>query len=80
MVQEAVIDFGRGKQFESLQSLVALQVSQEGEGTVENALVGVSDLVVVHTEDATLVVPKDRAQDVREVVAQLKKRGAESLL
>jgi len=38
------------------------------------ALVGVSDLVVVDTEDALLVVPRDRAQEVREVVERLAKR------
>jgi mannose-1-phosphate guanylyltransferase len=32
------------------------------------ALLGVSDLVVVQTEDATLVCPRDRAQEIRELV------------
>ena len=35
------------------------------------AVVGVSDVVVVHTPDATLVVAKDRAQDVRKIVEAL---------
>jgi len=35
-------------------------------------LVGVEDLVVVATDDVVLVVPRDRAQDVRELVAKLK--------
>jgi mannose-1-phosphate guanylyltransferase len=35
------------------------------------ALVGVSDLCVVETEDALLILPRDRAQDVREVVRLL---------
>jgi mannose-1-phosphate guanylyltransferase len=39
------------------------------------ALVGVSGLVVVDTGDALLVVPKDRAQDVRQVVESLRERG-----
>jgi mannose-1-phosphate guanylyltransferase len=39
------------------------------------ALVGVDDLVVVETDDALLVVPRARAQDVKEIVDQLKKRG-----
>ncbi len=38
------------------------------------ALVGVSDLVVVDTEDALLIVPRERAQEVKEVVAELAKR------
>jgi mannose-1-phosphate guanylyltransferase len=39
------------------------------------ALVGVRDLVVVETPDAVLVCRKDRAQDVRRVVAELEGRG-----
>jgi len=34
-------------------------------------IIGVSNLVVVHTEDATLVLPKDRAQEVKEIVRRL---------
>jgi len=40
------------------------------------ALVGVSDLVVVETDDAVLIVPRDRAQDVRLVVDQLRAAGS----
>ncbi len=36
------------------------------------ATVGVEDLVVVETPDAVLVAHKDRSQDVKEIVAQLK--------
>ncbi len=39
------------------------------------ALVGVSNLVIVETDDAVLIVPRDRAQDVRDVVDALSKRG-----
>ncbi len=39
------------------------------------ALVGVSDLVVVETDDAVLILPRSRAQDARMVVDQLKARG-----
>jgi mannose-1-phosphate guanylyltransferase len=38
-------------------------------------LVGVSDLVVVQTDDALLVIPRARAQEVRSVVDALKKAG-----
>jgi mannose-1-phosphate guanylyltransferase len=38
-------------------------------------LVGVHDLVVVDAGDALLVVPRDRAQDVRDVVAALRDRN-----
>lgn len=39
------------------------------------ALVGVSDLVVVDTGDALLVMPRDRSQDVRAIVDALAARG-----
>ena len=38
------------------------------------ATIGLKDLVVVDTPDATLVCSKDRAQDVKKVVEELKKR------
>lgn len=41
------------------------------------ALVGVADLVVVDTEDALLVMPRQRAQDVRAVVEALRARKDE---
>jgi mannose-1-phosphate guanylyltransferase len=44
------------------------------------ALVGVDDLVVVETEDAVFVCPRDRAQDVRMIVQQLRAAGANDLL
>jgi mannose-1-phosphate guanylyltransferase len=44
------------------------------------ALVGVSNLVLVETDDAVLVIPRDRAQEVRSVVEELKKRGDKSRL
>jgi len=40
------------------------------------ALVGVSDLVIVESDDAVLVIPRERAQDVRLVVDALKARGS----
>jgi len=39
------------------------------------ALVGVHDLVLVETDDAVLVIPRERAQDVRAVVDALQARG-----
>jgi mannose-1-phosphate guanylyltransferase len=44
------------------------------------ALVGVEDLVVVETDDALLVTTRDRAQDVKLVVDELKKRGDSGLV
>ena len=41
------------------------------------AVLGVDDLVVVTTPDAVLVLPRERAEDVKELVAALKAgRGA----
>jgi mannose-1-phosphate guanylyltransferase/mannose-6-phosphate isomerase len=45
-------------------------------GRMTIGVAGAEDLVVVATEDAVLVVPKDRAGDVRHLVAELKRRGA----
>ncbi len=44
------------------------------------ATVGVSDLIVVHTPDATLVAPRESAQRLREVVDRLRALGREDLL
>jgi hypothetical protein len=43
-------------------------------------VVGVRDLVVVATADAVLVIPKDRAQDVRQIVEAAKQGGRGDLL
>jgi mannose-1-phosphate guanylyltransferase/mannose-6-phosphate isomerase len=40
------------------------------------ATIGLSNMVVVDTPDATLVCPKARSQDVKKVVEILKKQGA----
>ena len=44
------------------------------------AAVGLRDMAVVVTDDATLVLPLDRSQDVRLVVAELNKLGRADLL
>jgi len=44
------------------------------------ATIGLQDAIVVDTPDATLVCSKDRAQDVKKVVDELKKRKAEEHL
>jgi mannose-1-phosphate guanylyltransferase len=44
------------------------------------AAVGVRDLVIVSSDDAVLVLPRDRAQDVREIVEALKKSRRDSFL
>jgi mannose-1-phosphate guanylyltransferase len=47
-------------------------------GTI--AVVGVEGLVVVRTGDAVLVLPKERSQDVRKIVAELNERKRGDLL
>lgn len=44
------------------------------------ATIGVEDLIVVVTDDAVLICPKDRDQDVRKIVDELQKRGLERYL
>ncbi|MBI2392659.1 MAG: mannose-1-phosphate guanylyltransferase [Deltaproteobacteria bacterium] len=58
-------------------NLVRLEGSARGK---QVALVGVEDLVVVETDDALLVLPRGRAQDVRAVVEALKAKGRNDLL
>lgn len=41
------------------------------------AVVGLEGVIVATTRDGILVCPKDRAQDVRRAVAELRKRGGE---
>jgi len=43
------------------------------------ATVGVENVVVVDTPDALLICSKDKTQDVKKVVDELKKKGAEEL-
>ena len=43
------------------------------------AVVGVEGLAVVVTRDGVLVIPKERAQDVKQVVGELKRSGASQL-
>ncbi|MDP2982892.1 MAG: sugar phosphate nucleotidyltransferase [Candidatus Latescibacter sp.] len=43
------------------------------------AVAGVEGLAVIVSEDAVLVIPKDRAQDVRKIVEELKKRNARQI-
>lgn len=44
------------------------------------ALVGVEDLVVVDTDDALLVCPRQRAQDVKQITEELLRRDLTNLL
>jgi mannose-1-phosphate guanylyltransferase len=44
------------------------------------AALGVADLIVVDTEDAVLVCPRSRAQDVKKLVDRLRERGERELI
>lgn len=44
------------------------------------ATVGIEDMIVVHTPDATLICPKDRAEEVRDLVKRLADQGGEKYL
>ena len=60
----------------------------EGKGNVVVAepgapyvgVLGVDDLIVIATADAVLVIPRHRAQDVRQIVEAARKNGREDLL
>ena len=44
------------------------------------ATIGIKDMVIVDTEDALLICPKEREQDVREIVKRLTSAGQEQWL
>jgi len=44
------------------------------------AVLGLNDVVVVHTDDATLVIKKDDVENVKDLVGWLQKNGREDLL
>jgi mannose-1-phosphate guanylyltransferase len=53
--------------------------NEVGQTNMAVGVLGVEGLAVVVTQDAVLVLPKDRAQDVRRIVAELKRRDAPQL-
>lgn len=53
--------------------------NEPGEDQMAVAVVGMSDAIVVAAKDALLVLPRERAQDVRAVVEELKRRRAAQL-
>ncbi|BDI30516.1 mannose-1-phosphate guanylyltransferase [Capsulimonas corticalis] len=44
------------------------------------ATIGLEDIIVIDTPDATLICPKSRSEDVKQIVETLKARGAHDLL
>ncbi|HLF25855.1 MAG TPA: mannose-1-phosphate guanylyltransferase [Anaerolineae bacterium] len=55
------------------------QVLVHGRGRLV-ATIGLKDIIVVDTEDVLLVCPKDRAEDVRQLVERLKQAGRRNYL
>lgn len=53
--------------------------NEPGPETMAVGVVGMNNVIVVATDDAVLVLPRDRVQDVRAVVEELKRRGARHL-
>ncbi len=53
--------------------------NEQGADKMAVGVVGMQDVIVVATADAVLVLPRDRAQEVRAVVEELKRRGASQL-
>ena len=43
-------------------------------------ILGLNDIAVINTDDATLVIPRDRVEEIREVVSALEHAGKEDLL
>jgi hypothetical protein len=43
------------------------------DGTHTTAVIGTKDLIIVQTPDATLVCPKDKAQEIKKLVKALGK-------
>lgn len=54
-------------------------LTRDGKGRLVAAL-GVNDLCVVQTDDAILIVPRDRTQDVRAIVSELERRNLKDKL
>ncbi|MEO8376921.1 MAG: hypothetical protein ABI579_04555, partial [Candidatus Sumerlaeota bacterium] len=54
-------------------------VLNEAPHRIAVGIVGMENVVVIVSEDSVLVVPKDKAQEVRLVARELKKRGAKQV-
>ena len=44
------------------------------------AIIGLDDIVVINTDDATLVIPREKVEDVKDLVESLKANGQEKLI
>jgi mannose-1-phosphate guanylyltransferase len=71
-------DAGAGNRRSGAGELIALDASNNvvyGPDGHLTALIGVDDLIVVHTEGASLVCSKEHAQDVRRMVDQVRRQA-----
>ncbi len=57
----------------------AVVYNAAGASSIALGVVGMDNVVVVATDDAVLVLPKDRAEDVKRIVQELKRRNATQL-
>ena len=55
-----------------------LTVSTDPEHLI--AVVGCQDLIVVHTGNATLVCPKERAEEIKDLQARIRREHGEDYL
>ena len=69
---------GEGPRLDTRGSLVFQEEGLRGRRLI--ATLGVRDLVIVDTEDALLVCPREEAQRVREIVSWLAERGLDRYL
>ena len=44
------------------------------------AALGVTNLIVIADEEVTLICPRNRAEDVKEIIDELRRRGREDIL
>lgn len=63
----------------SIDSSGCIVYNHAGDTHMAVAVVGMENVVVVTTEDGVCVMPKSRAQDVREAVAELRRHDATQL-
>lgn len=77
-------DFAALRQIGATSSPDAVWVDADGLAIADDgatiAVVGLHDVVVVRTDDAVLVVAADHAQQVKDVVAELKRRRRDDLV
>ncbi|MDP6939462.1 MAG: mannose-1-phosphate guanylyltransferase [Planctomycetota bacterium] len=77
-LDDVLPDAGAGNRCSGEGQLIAVNASNNvvhGPDGHLTALIGVEDLVVVHTEGASLVCSKEHAQDVRAVVKQVREQA-----